>query len=97
MSKLNLFDPRAFEVGNVQSAPLATIRFRQLTNKDPEEVGKLLRSCEKHGFFYLDLENDVGICRIASAMQDLLRLMESYFNQPRELKIRDNVGSMTFG
>lgn len=97
MSKLNLFDPRAFEVGNVQPAPLATINFRQLTSKNPEEIEKLLRSSEAHGFFYISLQNDIGMCQISSAMQDLLRLMESYFNQPRELKIRDNVGSMTFG
>lgn len=93
MSKLNVF---VFEDIEAPPAPLATIDFSRLTRKDPEEIAKLLSSCERHGFFYLNLQND-EICQIGSAMQDLLRLMEMYFNQPREVKMKHNVGSMTFG
>jgi isopenicillin N synthase-like dioxygenase len=96
MSKFNLLYSHVFEDNEVRTAPLATIDFSRLTSKDPEEVAKLRSSCEKYGFFYLSLQNG-GTCQISSAMQDLLRLMELYFDQPQEVKMEHNVGSMTFG
>jgi isopenicillin N synthase-like dioxygenase len=77
-------------------AALNTIDFSRIAKGEPAEVGKLLQSCQTHGFFYLDLTKGPS-SQLLQDVDPLLRLMEGYFGQPLEMKARDDLSSMTLG
>jgi isopenicillin N synthase-like dioxygenase len=81
----------------VNIAPLETIDFARLAAKDPLEVSRLLRCCVTHGFFYLDLQGNDPARQVISDEKDVLRFMESYFDQPLEVKMKDDRASYTHG
>lgn len=70
----------------VSVATLDTINFQSLERNDQTEIDKLVRSCKKSGFFYLDLKEDEGYL---ASLQDLYGLAEDYFDQPENLKMKD--------
>jgi hypothetical protein len=70
----------------VSVAPLETIDFARLASKDPFEISRLLRCCETHGFFYLDLQGTDSARQVISDEKDVLRFMETYFDQPQDEK-----------
>ncbi|KAF7329497.1 Gibberellin 20 oxidase 1 [Mycena kentingensis (nom. inval.)] len=78
-------------------APLETIDFVALEQKDPVEVEKLLSACQTQGFFYLALEGNPESARVVADKEDVLRVMEKYFAQPLEVKMQDDRGSVTDG
>ena len=73
----------------VEIAPLETIDFASLVRKDPGEIAKLLKSSQTHGFFYVDLQND-ATNQILTDLQGILRVVERYFDQPLEVKMKDD-------
>ncbi len=81
----------------VDVAPLQTVDFGKLLARDHAEVQKLLSACVTHGFFYLDLQtSDVGR-KILEDEQGVLRFMENYFAQPRDVKMLDDRQSFLHG
>lgn len=82
--------------GQLAVAPLPTVDFSQLLSQDPSETNKLLTACRTHGFFYLDLRgNDTK--RVLEDWKKVLLVMEKYFDQPLEVKMRDDRQSDTHG
>lgn len=65
---------------------LETVDFSRLLSQEPAEVEKLLRCCQTHGFFYLDLQGIDGR-RMLDDEQQLLQVMRGFFNQPAETKL----------
>ncbi|KAJ7590077.1 2OG-Fe-II oxygenase family oxidoreductase [Mycena floridula] len=85
---------------NVRDLPIAhldTIDFVRLEAKDPAEVSKLLHSCQTQGFFYLALKGNEKSARVVADKDNVLRVMEEYFAQPLDIKMKDNHGSVTDG
>jgi len=80
----------------IDIAPLATINFALLANEEPAEIMKLVRACETHGFFYLNLQNKAG-AQILRDKQSVLRITEDYFHQPYDVKMRDDRASGVHG
>lgn len=88
----------AFLNGNlVEIAPLATIDFAKLATNDGVETQRLLDACIAEGFFYLDLQGPHPWRKALDDQQSLLDVMRYYFDQPHEVKMKDNMGSMTDG
>ena len=81
----------------VRIAPLETIDFARLASKDPLETSRLLRCCQTHGFFYLDLQGTDSTRQVISDEKDVLKFMENYFDQPLEAKMKDDRASVTHG
>lgn len=82
--------------GQLAVAPLPTVDFSQLLSQDPSETNNLLTACRTHGFFYLDLRgNDTK--RVLEDWKKVLLVMEKYFDQPLEVKMRDDRQSDTHG
>lgn len=73
----------------VDVAPLETINFGRLANKDPAEVEKLLNASRMPGFFHLDLQNE-PTNEILPALRDVYAVAENYFDEPSEGKIKDH-------
>lgn len=98
MSKPTLSPTSAVLHGQeVNIAPLETIDFARLESKDPLEISRLLRCCETHGFFYLDLQGTDPARQVILDEKDVLRFMENYFDQPLEVKMKDDRASVTHG
>lgn len=72
----------------LELAPLETINYASLAARDPSEVEKLLNAARSVGFFYLDLREG-STKRVAADVQDVYAVAEQYFDQPRELKMKD--------
>jgi len=75
-------------------AHLPTIDLKKLLCNDSEETAKLWQACESFGFMYLEL----GEC--GSLMEDwknVLRVMQMYFDQPLDVKTKDDRKSDTWG
>ncbi|CAE6455388.1 putative 2-oxoglutarate-dependent dioxygenase At3g49630 [Arabidopsis thaliana] [Rhizoctonia solani] len=81
----------------VEIAPLVTINLHKLVEGDPTEAQRLLESCEKDGFFYLNLQGPHSSSKILDDQNALLDVMRNYFAQPKEVKEEDNIESMTDG
>jgi hypothetical protein len=81
----------------VPAAPLVTVDFSRLEAKEPSEVSKLLKSCETHGFFYLDLQKTGNARQILAGGTEVFHLMSEYFAKPLEVKMKDHTGSVTSG
>lgn len=81
----------------VDIAPLSTIDFYKLATNDSIETQRLLDCCVNDGFFYLDLRGSHPSSKILSDQVSLLDLMKHYFDQLHEVKMEDNLDSMTDG
>jgi len=79
----------------VKIAPLETIDFARLAANDPIEVSRLHRCCETHGFFYLYLQGTEAGQQVLSDEKDVLRVMETYFDQPLDVKMKDQRVAVT--
>ena len=78
-------------------AQLESINFARLLQNDPTESEKLLRACQTHGFFYLNL-----LTKSADGILDdyssVLRVMSEWFDQPLAKKMEfDNGSTATHG
>jgi len=81
---------------NASIAPLETIDFGRLLDKDSEEQLRLLALSVKDGFFYLDLQSP-RIKQILSDKENVVKMMEEYFALPHEEKMKDDRGTHTHG
>ena len=79
---------------NISLAPLKTINFSRLECKDLSEISKLLECGETHGFFYLDLLGTSSGLQFLADKMDVLRFMESYFDQPLGVKMNDRASAI---
>ncbi|KAF8480703.1 hypothetical protein JB92DRAFT_3091255 [Gautieria morchelliformis] len=80
----------------VEVAPLETIGFSRLRPR-ASDVNKFLIVCQTHDFFYLDLQtNDTGR-HILADEQNVLKVMEGYFGQSLETKMKDDRNSVLHG
>lgn len=80
---------------NILVAPLETISYDKLLAGESTEVERLLNNCKSLGFFYLDLR---GAAKdVLDNSQDAFKLMEEYFDQPLDVKLRDVRHSVTHG
>ncbi|CAJ2510561.1 Uu.00g095300.m01.CDS01 [Anthostomella pinea] len=79
--------PQSVEWNNtkVPVYAMATIDFSLLLSQEPAEVERLVRCCQKQGFFYLDLNNIDGR-RFLDDQQETLKLMHRFFEAPLEAK-----------
>lgn len=80
----------------VEIAALGTVDFPRLRGKQSDEIAQLLLCSQKHGFFYLDLQND-ATCQILESLQGVLRVTKAYFDRPHMAKMRDYRGSQVHG
>jgi isopenicillin N synthase-like dioxygenase len=96
MSQFRLSGTSELDDNDPSIAALETIDFSLLAVKDVDEIDKLLKSCESDGFFYLNLEKGPAH-QILVDLQAILRVMEEYFAQPLETKMKDDRRSNTHG
>ncbi|KAE8385472.1 Clavaminate synthase-like protein [Aspergillus alliaceus] len=82
-------------VPDIPIAPLPTISYDKLLTGDPEEIARLLGNCQSLGFFYLDLTGAAQV--VLNNSRDVFKLMEVYFEQPLDVKLRDLRHSVTHG
>ncbi|KAF8174674.1 2OG-Fe-II oxygenase family oxidoreductase [Mycena galopus ATCC 62051] len=84
-------------VNQLELAALPTIDFAKLTSGDASEAQRLLDACVTQGFFYLDLQGSNSSSKILADQYALLDVMKNYFDQPHEVKMEDNIESVTDG
>jgi isopenicillin N synthase-like dioxygenase len=96
MNQFRLSGTSEFDDNDLNIAALETIDFSRLATKDADEIDKLLKCCESDGFFYLNLQNE-PTHQILIDLQAILRVMQKYFAQPLETKMRDDRRSNTHG
>ncbi|EAW08894.1 putative 2OG-Fe(II) oxygenase family oxidoreductase [Aspergillus clavatus NRRL 1] len=77
-------------------AQLPVLDAAKLLQGDEVEIQNLLRACKTHGFFSLNLGADETSYMIG-AWTDVLAFMDRYFDQPTEVKLRDERHSDTHG
>ncbi|TPX07185.1 uncharacterized protein E0L32_010888 [Thyridium curvatum] len=65
--------------------PMDTIDFGKILSAEEEEVDRLLRCCQREGFFYLDL-NGLDGRRFLDDQKETLDLMYRFFDAPLEAK-----------
>ncbi|RYP92842.1 hypothetical protein DL770_001013 [Monosporascus sp. CRB-9-2] len=65
--------------------PMETVDYSRLLSQEPEEVEKVLRCCQKEGYFYLDLSGIDGR-RMLEDQKETLELMYRFFGSPLEAK-----------
>ncbi|KAI0014928.1 Clavaminate synthase-like protein [Xylariomycetidae sp. FL0641] len=64
---------------------METIDFSKLLSQEPDELERLVRCCQKEGFFYIDLTGIDGR-RFLQDQQETLKLMHKFFESPDEAK-----------
>jgi isopenicillin N synthase-like dioxygenase len=74
------------------SLPVLSLNLLEAGNK--AESAKLLSACKEYGFFYLDLD---GSAKLSEDLEALLSVMEQYFSQTLEEKMRDSFQSNVKG
>ena len=79
---------------DVSVANLPVVSLSKLQNAEPGEAVTLLKACQSHGFFYLDLQHAGTILEDWKA---LLQQMDKFFDQPLEVKMEDDCQSDTWG
>lgn len=87
---------RPVEYENVRTARLQTITFDKLFDKDEAEVKRLIESCEKDGFFYLDLKSSASQ-KFWSDLQTIDNTTKEWFKQPVEKKLETPTVSLAHG
>ena len=80
---------------NIPIAPLPVIEYDKLLFGDNTEIVRLVDICKSLGFFYLNLAG-AGQSLIDYS-QNAFQVMEEYFDQPPEVKLRDIRQSVTHG
>jgi isopenicillin N synthase-like dioxygenase len=80
--------------GDIVSSSLPSHDLDLLRRGDLAERARLLQTCEKYGFFYLDLRSDSALL---DKWQLLLDAMAEYFAQPPEVKMQDDRASDNTG
>lgn len=81
---------------DVRTAGLNTIKFDALFDKDDAELQRLIQSCEKDGFFYLDLQS-AGSEKFWKDLYDIDRTTKEWFQQPAEKKLETPTVSLAHG
>ncbi|KAH7381965.1 hypothetical protein BKA64DRAFT_697724 [Cadophora sp. MPI-SDFR-AT-0126] len=74
-------------------AQLDTVVFSKLLDRDPEQIKKLISSCEKDGFFYLDISDQYS-AKMLKTFEELSSTMKQWFAQPTEVKLKEFAISM---
>ncbi|KAK0112453.1 hypothetical protein ONS96_001692 [Cadophora gregata f. sp. sojae] len=74
-------------------AQLDTVVFSKLLDRDPQQIKKLISSCEKDGFFYLDISDQYS-ARMLETFAELSSAMKEWFAQPTEVKLKELAISM---
>ncbi|KAE8421233.1 hypothetical protein BDV36DRAFT_292430 [Aspergillus pseudocaelatus] len=87
---------RPAEYKDVRTADLSTIQFTNLFDKDEAELKKLLKACEKDGFFYLDLQGE-GSEKFWKDLYDIDRITKEWFSQPADVKLKTPTVSLSHG
>ncbi|KAL6918433.1 hypothetical protein ACHAPO_008383 [Fusarium lateritium] len=87
---------RPAEYENVATANLKTITFDKLFDKDEAEVKRLIESCEKDGFFYLDLKSAASQ-KFWVDLQTIDHTTKEWFKQPVEKKLETPTVSLAHG
>ena len=91
-----LLTTTALNEEDISLASLETINFSRLESKDTAETSRLLQCGQTHGFFYLDFQRTDSTRQFLADKMDILRFMETYFDQPLEVKMNDRA-SLTHG
>ncbi|KAA8650878.1 hypothetical protein EYZ11_005837 [Aspergillus tanneri] len=84
------------EYENVRTADLSTIQFSNLFDKDEAELKKLIKACEKDGFFYLDLQSE-GAEKFWKDLYEIDRITKEWFSQPTDVKLKTPTVSLSHG
>ncbi|KAK7422153.1 hypothetical protein QQZ08_009621 [Neonectria magnoliae] len=87
---------RPEEYKDVRTADLTTIQFAELFDKSEVELQKLVESCEKHGFFYLDLKS-AGSEKFWKDLFEIDSITKKWFSQPAEVKLKTPTVSLAHG
>lgn len=87
---------RADHQSDVGVAQLEAVSFSQLLRRDELELSKLLRACQKDGFFYLDLANG-SKSQMLRDWKTMLPLMQRWFDQPISEKLKYHRGTVLHG
>lgn len=77
-------------------AHLETIDFAKLLAQEQDEVAKLLSASSTAGFFYVDLQGQSARTLLEDEVK-MYRLMEEYFDQPLDIKMKDVRGTHKHG
>ena len=77
-------------------AHLKTINLVKLMTRDPSELNKLLEACQTDGFFYLGLTS-LDKQSLLGDWRELLSLVEKWFNQPLDNKMKYHLGTVLHG
>ncbi|WPG97474.1 Hypothetical protein R9X50_00025000 [Acrodontium crateriforme] len=85
-----------FENQDIVIAPLPTIKYDKLLAQDSTEITRLVDVCKSLGFFYLDF-NLSAAHSLVNNSNDVLGVMNEYFHQPIEVKMKDVRGTVTHG
>lgn len=65
------------------------ISLAKLRTKDPAELALLGKAASNTGFFYLNLRGDAKGERVLAHLPDVYSVVEKYFSQPEEAKVKD--------
>lgn len=87
---------RPEEYKDVRTADLTTIQFADLFDKSEVELQKLVKSCEKDGFFYLDLKS-AGSEKFWKDLFEIDTITKKWFAQPAEVKLKTPTVSLAHG
>lgn len=68
---------------------VATIDLARVLNTDESEIGKLIRSLEHPGYFYLDFRHASTTKDMAEQERNMYIVAKRYFDQSTEAKTRD--------
>jgi isopenicillin N synthase-like dioxygenase len=77
-------------------AQLQAVDLSHLLEHDAEEITKLAKACQEDGFFYLNL-TDKRFEGILKDWKTLLPLVNNWFNEPIEDKMKYNHGTVRHG
>jgi hypothetical protein len=71
----------------VDVAPLESINYARLIDKDPLEIERLVQVCQTPGIFWLDLR-DKPTQQWLADLQDVYAVSETYFDQAQDVKMK---------
>ena len=70
-------------------APLRTIDYARIKSQDADEIFNLVEAARVHGFFYLDFRGD-SQSPILRRKEEIAHVAKQYFDQPYEVKAKDD-------
>jgi isopenicillin N synthase-like dioxygenase len=77
-------------------AHLETINFAKLLAQEESEVTRLLDASSTAGFFYVDLQGQ-STRTLLEDEHKMYQTMEQYFDQPIDVKLKDDRGTHKHG